>query len=641
MCGIVGIIKLNGKKIQGTKEICNMMQLQKHRGPDDAGIFAFNFDCLENSNMLYANELRNDFNYDAEIGFNRLSIRDLSMNGHQPMAAFDKKVIITFNGEIYNTKEYRVVLEQKGYTFRGNTDTEVILNLYLEYGVGAIKKLNGMFAICIVDLRKRKVILTRDRLGIKPLYYYNQNEIFMYASEMKSFLAVEAFKPGLNLSAVNEYFTFRSARCVCLLKDVKQIFPGEILELDFCGKQRKALYWTINEYHRANNLKSSKKILSELEFLLEDAVKKQMVSDVNIASQLSGGIDSSLVTYYSRKNKLSETVSIIFEDETYSEKKYIEYVGSMLDMKNQEFVLSSNWAVENLENTIWHLESMLTHSNAIGLNLLTANARKYATVLLSGEGADELFGGYSEFLTGYFVSEYLNKSFLQFKKVNEKLFKGGEYSFANFIVMAQALPSIYPQKVLNIFNNEEIIQHRIQEVKGYTGSDFDKQIKYELNYYLPDLLLRQDKMSMANSIENRVPFLDNRIVDFAFSIPQKMLLKKDFFSIIKDGNFQKVISGKDVLKRLCAEKFGKNFAYRNKVGFSIPVKEYLSNVRMNQFYNEELKNSMKNRNIFNIKQIERQMNNIQNLSSLEIECLWRCITLEIWARLFIDKKYNL
>lgn len=641
MCGIVGLISSNKIPIQGTRPVIEMMQMQRHRGPDDAGIFAFNFDNGRNNEFFYQENLVSNSDFDGIIGFNRLSIRDLSMNGHQPMSNENRDVVITFNGEIYNTNNYKSLLEEKGYKFKSNTDTEVVLNMYLEYGVDAIKKLNGMFAISIIDLRNEKIILTRDRLGIKPLYWCVQNGRFMYASEMKSFLPLDMFEAELNLDAVTEYLTFRSGRDIVLLKNVNLLQPGEILTMGFTGEINREKFWHVNDYQRPRSKfkKRSKDVCDQLDKVLQDSVNRQMVSDVKVGCQLSGGIDSTLVSYYASKSgkHFSDAVSIIFDNDKLNEERYIEQVADVLKIKSHGFKLEEEWVVENLENVVWNLESILTHPNAIGLYYLTQNAKRYVTVLLSGEGADELFGGYRQFSKGRIVSFYLKQRLIKIKKIDQYI-KNKEQGFVNFAVMTEALSEEYAKKIMPGFDNKEIINKRISEFNSYTGNDFDRQIKYELSYYLPELLIRQDKMSMANSIENRVPLLDNEVIESAFSIPQSYLSKFRVRLLLQNRKISGVFSGKDILKVLCSSFMGKKFTYREKMGFGMPIKEYLISEKMQFFYISELRQSMKSRNIFDMEQVDWQMKNVKSLTKDQIDCLWRCVTLEIWMRLFIDKQ---
>lgn len=652
MCGIVGIIERESK-IRSTDEIKKMMTVQRHRGPNDSGICGFSFSpqcCYPMQDELMAPEYCNGL-----VGFNRLSILDLTPNGHQPMISSDQKVILSFNGEIYNAFDYTRELSQKGYIFHGNSDTEVILNLYLEYGLEKmLLLLNGMFAISIIDLNLGKAYLIRDRFGIKPLYYAVNDQRLIYASELKSIIQTNHFKRELDAEALNEYFAFTTTMNACLMKNVEMVHPGQIITYDYAGNQvRKNQYFHINHYHRSPSHKSFNAEKERAEETLKQCIERQTLSDVKVGCQLSGGIDSSLVTYYaSQYEGLDDSVSIVFDDKAYSEEPYIDHVLGLTGIQGHKVALNTSDLINDLETCIWHSDSMLNIENAIGIYHLSREAKKHVTVLLSGEGADEVWGGYGVFRGGR-IASYRNKINSVFPWLSPSIYHGKEhhyyphdFSMASFAVKAtEDLTADIGKRFLPGFDSSRIRQNRLSLFNSLSGNDFDKHIKYEMLTYLPELLVRQDKMSMANSIENRVPLLDNDIVNLAFSLPQSHLMHTGL-PRVPDKKINSLLCTKYMLKRLCEDKYGSKFTYRAKAGFALPLSAYYNDKTFREYILNNIIPSMKDRGIINTKTLSDAILNKRYLSasgtgsnsttSTQISrSIWKCINLELWCKLFL------
>jgi len=334
-----------------------MLRVQKHRGPDDSGIRAFS---LKNSTSLEltVNEAGQiDRDYEAVLGFNRLSILDLSMNGHQPMASPDEKVILTLNGEIYNAFDHKKELTDWGYRFKSTTDTEIVLALYLKYGFrGMIDRLNGMFAIVIADLREGKLYIARDRFGIKPMYYISNSEILAFSSELKSFNYLDNFRFQLEEKQLNEYLIFRNNLEGTLFKDIHSLEPGHYLSFTHSTGLSKHRYFDVNQYTRETvNDMSFESLEKQLGNGLGKSVKSQLMSDVKLGCQLSGGVDSSLVTWFARQNSNKgqfESVSIVFDDPRYSEEKYIDRVADQLKIDAHKFQLESYYYLQHISKVM-------------------------------------------------------------------------------------------------------------------------------------------------------------------------------------------------------------------------------------------------------------------------------------------------
>ena len=631
MCGIVGYYHSSGEYIDDSSSILTMLELQKHRGPDDSGIRAFHLSQLR-SQKLSTNEVVSlTDKFDGVLAFNRLSILDLSENGHQPMCTSDGMVILAFNGEIYNAFDFRNELLNDGVRFKSTTDTEIILNLYKKYGFDKmVSSLNGMFAIVVVDLRERKIFLARDRFGIKPMYLYQKSGFFAFSSEMKSFFALKEFKAQLNTTLLDEYLLFRSTYNNTLLKDVTPLEPGTYIIYSPDEGFSKFKYFDVENYHRDIDVYTTLNAFKEkFKFDLQASVRRQLVSDVKLGCQLSGGIDSSLVTWMAKESKqddLLESVSIIFNEKHFSEESYIDDVAALNGITAHKFTLDSTSYMAAFQNAAWHFEAPLNHPNTIGIYLLSKKSKKYVTVLLSGEGADEVFGGYDRFAT--LTHPYLISSIIVESKRNRQnilSFARGYTHSAYRAVMASAFITPYMACVVRPeFALQKATEIRRALYQSLSGSLFDRQVKYEVKSYLPELLTRQDTMSMAHSIENRVPFLDNLLVDSAFTIPEKYLL-------FAHGTVQET---KYLMKSLAADIFGASFAYRKKMGFGIPLRSFFSDNQFNSWLQDDIIPSIRQRGVFESKPIKNWVKKINSINSIELETLWIAISFEVWMKQF-------
>ena len=636
MCGISGYIHTGNKTIKDTSEIIAMMRVQKHRGPDDSGLMAFNLNSGLAREYDHQTPVSLEENFDGIFGFNRLSILDLSPNGHQPMMNPDKNVILMLNGEIYNAFDFKNDLEKWGYRFKSTSDTEIVLGLFLRYGLeGMLEKLNGMFAIVLADLREKRLLIARDRFGIKPMYYVWTAETIAFSSEMKSFGFLKGFDFSLREDQLNEYLLFRNNISGTLVRNVESLEPGHFLSYSREKGLSKNRYFSVESYSRNINEDKGLKFYGDMIGSdLGKSVKRQLMSDVKLGCQLSGGIDSSLVTWLANKNSEKgsfEAVSIVFNNQKYTEEGFIDSVANNLGIVSHKFLLDSDYYFDNIENATWHLESPLNHPNTVAIYKLSQRAKEYVTVLLSGEGADEVFGGYSRFYDisypfrpGKLMRE-LRKNFLY------PALLGNYLRHDHRAVMATAFmhPNI-AGRIKADFTLSNSIGSRISLYNTLSGSFFDRQVKYELLTYLPDLLIRQDKMSMAHSIENRVPFLDNEVVEHSFLIPEKHLLLRKSAEGYNNGKY--------LLKKLTAVTFGNEFAFRNKMGFGIPVKEFFLNPKFIDYMYSSILPSVKGRGIFNDKIVSDWLSDLQGLSYPELEALWVIISFEIWALIYLDNK---
>jgi asparagine synthase (glutamine-hydrolysing) len=628
MCGFAGYFFTNKEREIDSKVILNMLELQRHRGPDDTGILGIDIETGVFEEIKIQDEAPFKISSQLVFGFNRLSILDLSPNGHQPMLYSEAGIALMMNGEVYNAFDYKKELIEKGFTFKGNTDTEVVLYLYVAFGIeGMLDRLNGMFSIVIYDGLKKELLLIRDRMGIKPLYLLNQEGRISFSSEMKSFKALPNYKFELDENQISEFLMFRNTINNTLFRNIKNVTPGTYLTIDSKGLIHEKVFYDLSQEGKENTQKVTSNLL---ESVLKAAVKRQMISDVKLGCQLSGGVDSSLVTAYAAeelpKGSL-ETVSIVFEDSRFSEKKYIDEVANKFELKSHQISLNAGEYFDLLESAVWHFEQPLNHPNTIGIKLLSREARKYVTVLLSGEGADESLAGYSRFMmNGNLLSVVNFRKLIKNKRHPIKMFKLLLNERDNYIIQTSfgsldTLFALYPK-----FSLKDALFQRRKCWDEINDALPRKKRKYELLSYLPDLLMRQDKMSMAHSIENRVPFLDNEMITTTLGIFDADLINQH----------NKRIEGKAMLKGLCADIFGEQFTYRDKMGFGIPLKAFFESEIFKIKWQKEYLPNINKRKIFKAKPLESWMQNPHNMSSEQMDALWLIIGFEIWAKQYLD-----
>ena len=630
MCGFTGYYNLDSRRETGNQAIKKMLALQKHRGPDDSGIVGINTENKNFETISIHEEALFSNPKDLIFGFNRLSILDLSPMGHQPMISPDEKVVLMMNGEIYNAFDYKDELIQKGHSFKSTSDTEIVLHLYMEYGIeGMINRLNGMFALAIYDFQLDTLFLARDRFGIKPLYILKEEGRIAFSSEMKSFKALPDFKFEADYEKLDEFLLFRNVINHTLFKNISNCKPGTYLSIK--NREIKTnVFYEINEEGKEKI--PSKKVKEILENTLKKSVESQMMSDVKLGSQLSGGVDSSLVTYYAAKaleKDNLETISIVFKEKHFSEEKYIDIVAKELSLQSHKYEMKADYYFDVMEKAIWHFEQPLNHPNTIGIYLLSQEAKKHVTVLLSGEGADESLAGYDRFIKAT-KFPFTSRDFLSNTLKNKKYIFDflGYYSNNNQrMIMSSAFGSLSTAHALKSnFSLKKALKDRTQLLENLSGDTVLKQRKYELLTYLPDLLMRQDKMSMAHSIENRVPFLDNEMITKSLNISGDQLI----------GKHHSKDEAKIVLKDICASKFGEPFAYREKMGFGIPLRSFMSSATFQEKWKNQIEPGMKKRGVFEIIELTNWVKNSAKATSDQLDAIWLMTGFELWAQQYLD-----
>jgi asparagine synthase (glutamine-hydrolysing) len=600
MCGIAGFVNLDGAPADSSV-LGAMTDMIRHRGPDDRGTL-----CLS---------LRGGIP-DTALGFQRLKILDLSARGHQPMTSPDRSTALLFNGEIYEAFEWKAELERRGYRFRTGTDTEIILALYECEGLERmLERLNGMFAIVIADTRRGVVHLLRDRIGIKPLSWAQCGTTVLFASEAKAFLAHPKFRAEIDPTHVDELLAFRYvAGEASLLKGVRLVQPGHRLTITPDGVTE-ARYWNIPDCPDKLRL-SREDAVDGLGSLLGRSVNLQLRSDVNVGCQLSGGVDSSLVAVLARAHQHADlnAFSIVFREQQFSEEQWILAAAAAAQAVSHRFVFDEAAFIGALDAASWHMDQPISHPNSLALWLLARRSREHATVLLSGEGADELFAGYARFSDAQTAANGSRRS-------------GVHDPIDAFIRASQFHSEARPSKLRPTANLRTAIEKRRALFQEGRADHLSNCVKYEMRSHLVDLLVRQDKMMMAHGVENRVPFLDRRVIEFARALPADHLVGP---SSPMGGQGTKI-----VVKELAGRSFDAAFVYRRKSAFNLPLAQYFRSSRFAELMEERLLPGLAARGLVDVAVIRRWWRRALSAPSTT-EAFWIPVSLELWAQQFID-----
>ena len=557
MCGIAGEVNLL-KEVRSNKSYLSVLA---HRGP-------------HNSKKIKINK---------KICFyhTRLKIIDLSDESNQPMMSKDKRFVITYNGELYNYLEIKRRLEEKGYKFETNGDTEVFLKGFIEFGTDFFKLANGIFAVSIYDKKQDLLFISRDFVGVKPLYYYLSNTRLIFSSEQKAIIQNAGIPVKLNKKVLNEYLFYKYISGEeTLVQNIKKFLPGKLYIFDL--KSKNILVKTFNFYkfietsHKENFINT----VENTKILLQKSVNLQLQSDASVGIQLSGGIDSTIITEISSKKKdIKNLYFSTFQNFKKDEFRYANFVAKKLKLDLQKISLTKNFFIKNLKKAIYYLDEPLNHPHSLAIYQISKKAKKNVSVILAGEGADEIFFGYERYKN---ISERTNDeniirngAFLRTKDDLElfKLFRSSYYGEEHF----------NRKKILSKLNVENNIK---------------KFQLFESQTHLQSLLLRSDKMMMANSIEARVPFLDRDLFNYALNIDNS----------IKKKDEQKII----LKKILLDEGYPKNFVRRKKIGYIVPYNDWIKSQKKFEYeLNNEILISLFGDD--NIKKLIKNLNNNKNI----------------------------
>jgi asparagine synthase (glutamine-hydrolysing) len=569
MCGICGFWNLDGRKI-GSQDLFSMTRALRHRGPDDQGQLLWDGEQFDVRAGTFG------------LGHTRLSILDLSPLGHQPMVDESGEVWTVFNGEIYNYREIADELRGNGHCFRSRTDTEVILAAYRQWGLDCVQRFNGMFAIALWDRRAQKLHLIRDRLGVKPLYYYWVNSKFAFASELKALLAYPFFRRELDRQSLLEYLVFQYVPYPrAIFKNTCKLAPGHVLTVSADGQMQNHEYWSANTAFEAGmdtSNESEGELLEELEELLLRSVRYRMVSDVPRGAFLSGGTDSSLIVALMQKlsPESVRTFSIGFEDPVFDEAPYAKAVANHLRTRHNELYIGPQQVRDVLPRIAEYYDEPFADTAAIPTMLLSEMTRSEVTVSLSGDGGDELFGGYTRYQT---IARA--QSFLRIPFAVRTLGRVLTHIPGRFI--QEHAFWFQPKRDLRDFYVELMStwdRRAIAELTGICHLDLSESVFHltfaeaskrsaldvasfvDIKTYLVDCILTKvDRASMSVSLEAREPLLDYRLVEFAVALPTRCK--------IRDG-VQKYI-----LKKLLKKYVPSFLIDRPKHGFNMPLSRWL------------------------------------------------------------------
>ncbi len=624
MCGIIGF---QGSTPNREGVIKEMMKVIKHRGPDAEGTA---------------------FIDDTTFGHVRLSIIDIE-HGQQPMVSNDGRYTIILNGEIYNFVELRERLIKKRYVLKTNSDTEVLLYMYVEYGKQIVHHLNGMFAFVVYDKQEKTLFLARDHFGVKPLYYSTRNKHFVFASEVKSILKYPGISAELDSKSLHEYLTFQFVlKKHTLFKDILKLEPATYLVVRDGEIIEKKEYWNLD--YTIDESKSEEQFASELRYLIEDASSIQLRSDVPVGAYLSGGLDSSAVSIFASNHydgRLKTFTGGFKESEIYNETRYAKIISEHIDSEYLEVFPDSTDFLDTIEKLVYHMDEPAAGPGLFPQYMVSKLASEHVKVVLGGQGGDEIFGGYARYAVAYleqclkgaifetqeegkhivtlgsFIKNLpLLKQYIPMIKNQfaAEMFESMDRRYFRLINRSKNLHTLYDEQFLNDDSKEGLFEKFTQIFnKPDTLSYLNKMTYFDIKTLLPALLQVEDRVSMAVSLESRVPLLDNRIADLTASIPPPMKFadgktKYIFIKAIEDVVPQQIVQRKD------------------KMGFPVPVNEWMKGPLKSYITDIFSSSAAKTRGLYNTKAL---LGHIEKEGPFTRD-LWGALNIELWFRQFID-----
>lgn len=627
MCGIAGFINRDRNSPVAEREILldKMCKIITHRGPDEQG------QTVQGR---------------AALGMRRLSIIDLK-SGQQPIFSQDGSKFIVFNGEIYNYRELKSELESLGYKFKTNSDTETIIHAYDEFGVECLEKLRGMFAFAIWDSKDESLFIARDRVGKKPLFYsLTDNGEFVFGSELKSLITHGGIAKEIDFAALDAYLTFSYVpEEFCIFKNVKKLAPGSYLI--FKNETIKTeQYWNF-KYEEITEIKSEVEYIDELRELIKEAVKIRMISEVPLGAFLSGGVDSSAIV--GMMSEFSEnpvkTFSIGFNEDSFDELKYARIAAKHFRTEHHEFVVTSD-LIDVVDDLVWHFDEPFADNSALPTFMVSKMARDFVTVVLSGDGGDELFAGYTRYVVDQKRSGIGNLPEAVRKGIIRPISKalphgafGKNYlynisldsidRYINYVSYFGTLAKgyLYSDDFLknlggNLGNVEK--KFRLIAKSVSTGNPVDNLLYLDSKTNLPsDILVKVDRMSMAASLEARVPLLDHKLIEFVEKIPTTLKLKG--------------LETKYIFKKALEGIVPNEILYREKQGFGVPIGEWINTKLRDRIHGDLLESRTLDRGYFNKSYIKTLLDEHSNNRRDHSDLLWILWMLELWHRRFIDE----
>ena len=625
MCGIAGIFNYNGEPVSPVL-LRRMTDSIAHRGPDGEGFFIDSF---------------------VGLGQRRLAIIDLSPAGHQPMRTEDGRFVIIYNGEVYNYQEIRIELESLGHCFRSKTDTEVVLHSFAQWGEDCLNRFNGMFAFAIWDKGKNELFIARDRYGIKPLYYTFSDNSFIFASEQKAILKHPSLKKEVDLETLMEYFTFQNIFTEkTLLKNIKLLPAGCYSKVQL-GVPSDSLvvvrYWDY-DFIEPENPVTEKEYVEELDRLFCQAVNRQLVSDVDVGAYLSGGMDSGSITAIAATQlPYIKTFTCGFDlnsasglELSFDERAKAELMSYLFKTEHYEMVLKAGDMERIMDKLVWHLEEPRvgqSYPNYYAAQL----ASKFVKVVLSGAGGDELFGGYPwryyRAVVNDNFDEYIDKYYLFWQRLIpnkeiKELFKPVWNDVKN-VWTRDIFKDVFKKPLSKVTTPEEYINHSMY---------------FEAKTFMHGLLVVEDKISMAHSLETRVPFLDNDLVDFAMKLPVKLKLQnlKEVIRLNENEHgdkstkyFQKTKDGKLLLRKMMGRYIPNYVTDAEKQGFSAPDATWFRGESIDYVKTTLCKENASIYNYFDKAVVSRLLNDHFEGKQNRRLFIWSLLNFEVWCKEYL------
>jgi len=630
MCGITGVVSKFSNLDNYDSIVQSMIDKIYYRGPD-------------NENII-------NINNRAILAHKRLKIIDLN-NGNQPFISKCRRYILVYNGEIYNYEELKRELLDNNIVLQTRSDTELLIELLIFKKQKILEKINGMFSFFFYDTLKRDWIAARDHFGIKPFYYIKTFDKFIFSSEIKSLLQYPNFKKKIDNSSLSEYLTFQyTLDEKTLYKNVFKIEPGHVI----IGHQEKILkkykYW--KQYDKFKIYKNKKNYNEELKFLLSDSIKKRKTADVNIASYLSGGTDSTLVSSLLSSqvsNKLNVFHGYFDEGDSYSELGYAKIASKFSNLKLNKVRITKRDFIDNLKKVIYYLDEPCAGPGVLPQYIVSKYVKqKNYKVIFGGQGGDEIFGGYARYQIAYLeqslkgaifgnneknqhivslnnITSYLGnlKNYTEMisNSWSKNLFGSMESKYFDLINRSNNFENFLSDD-LNRFKNKQNIYHKFSKIfnKG-SKSYIKKMTNYDLTYSLPSLLQVEDRVSMACSIESRCPFLDYRLVDFVNSIPPNYQYKDGINKSFLTNTFKKKLP-KDIINR------------EDKMGFPVPIGVWLKQKDFKSFiYDTIFTKQLRETNFFNFKELKK---NFESPNQINLRMIWSILSISIWLDNFFN-----
>jgi len=632
MCGITGFFGLEDKPL-----LMKMTDKIEHRGPDDFGYFTDRNICL---------------------GHRRLSIIDLSRRGKQPIFNENKDICVIFNGEIYNFKEIRKDLEKKGHRFRSDTDTEVIVHAYEAYGDKCLALFNGMFAIALYDSKKKRILLARDRMGVKPLYFTFQNKVLYFASEIKALLENKRIRREINYRALHDFLTFRcNSTSETMFKGIYKLAPGYYLTYDFKKNLAIERYWNLTV--KPDNTLTELELKEKLYELMKDSVRMRLMSDVPLGAYISGGVDSgtilSLMTEFSKEPVKTFSVGFGFEEE-YNELNEAKFLADHFKTDHKEIIVEPE-TLGIIPKIVWHADEPMADPTSIPVYLLARETKPNVTVVLTGDGGDEQFAGYEQVKIMNLYNQHGNKIPQFVKRIMPKIARSIPNKFLNrYFKYASELGEEGIKRfdrflnsntdaeryleLVSIFNDVEKneaysddavlktssfkLAEEIQNKYFTTDRDFLNQVLYlDTDKILAeDMLMKADKNTMAFAVEERVPFLDFRISELMASVPVNL----------------KINNGVDkyLLRKAMQGRLPEQTVNRKKSRFFVPINRWLEGELMDVVKQVLSKQNIARGGVFNYNYVEKMFNNYNKSKLFYSRQLWCLLTFEVWRKMFIE-----